>query len=239
MLWHKWYYQCSTAGGDLSWSSSSLTKSKCTQIILDIHLSKNIKVGHDLSSEFAKFTENHEMPCKYIQRILLIAFELVGLPLTTRFANKRGNKPSFKNKADGLWGYNHLLASPNWQFTQGMEMILHTSLDASKRGFWFTQLFKSGLWFTQWRESIINPGTLWEQALVEYWRTFCIHALYFMCYDIRRVSNVCITCQPSMVAGCQRVAQNTCNTARYSCLLPFATSIFLQVVRWQLPAAYF
>lgn len=49
---------------------------------------------------------------------------------------------------------------------------------------------------------------------MHYWSTLRVHAPYFdfMCYDITWVSNVCITCQPCMVAGYQWVAQKTCNT---------------------------
>lgn len=60
--------------------------------------------------------------------------------------------------------------------------------------------------------------------LVDYWSTLCAHAPYFMCYDITCVSNVCITCQSSMVAGCQRVAQKTWTVPGILvfCLLPQA-----------------
>lgn len=53
------------------------------------------------------------------------------------------------------------------------------------------------------------------------------------------VSSACTACQPSMEAGSQWATQKTCSTAWYSSILPFTTSIFLQVERRQLPPAYF
>lgn len=68
----------STAGEDCRQSSGSL-RVNTEQIIFHMYLSKSIRVG-TLSSELTKFTANHEMPCKSIQRFLLLAFELLGLP---------------------------------------------------------------------------------------------------------------------------------------------------------------